>query len=121
MAIFGNKKGEKKASTAKPRTALAVKLPAGRAQEIILAPWFSEKALIGTDKGVYAFSITREATKPQIAAAIKTLYNVAPRKITIANLPGKRVSMRSARGKATRARRRKAYVFLKQGDTIQFA
>lgn len=121
MAIFGTSKKEKKASTKVVRNARAVKLPKGRANELILTPWFSEKALIGTDKGVYVFAISREATKPQVAAAIKELYNVAPRKITVANLPGKRVSMRSGRGKATRARRRKAYVYLKAGDTIQFA
>lgn len=123
MAIFGNsKKGEKKVNpNARVRSARVVKLPAGRANEVILAPWFSEKALIITEKGVYTFAIPREATKPQVAAAIKEIYKVTPKKVRIVNLPGARVSMRSRQGTATRARRRKAYVYLKAGETIQFA
>jgi large subunit ribosomal protein L23 len=123
MAIFGTNKKETKPKRSSTSTAQAraVKLPAGKASAIILAPWFSEKALIATDKGVYAFAIPVSATKPQVAAAIKELYKVHPRKIAIVNLPGKRVSMRSRQGKATRARRRKAYVYLKPGETIQFA
>lgn len=123
MAIFGNTKETKakKAATARVRSARAAKLPAGRANQVISHPWFSEKALIATDKGVYTFAIPREATKPHVAAAIKELYKVTPKKIRIVNLPGARVSMRSRQGTAIRARRRKAYVYLKKGDTIQFA
>ena len=117
MAIFGNKKSaavkkEKRVSHA--RTGHI----AGRAHDIIKAPWFSEKALLGTDKGVYVFAVPTDATKPMIAAAIKEIYKVAPRKVRIVNLPGARVSMRRRQGTATRARRRKAYVYLNAGDTI---
>jgi large subunit ribosomal protein L23 len=124
MAIFGSNKKEgkaKKATKSRVRSARVAKLPAGRANQVILAPWFSEKALIATDKGVYTFAIPREATKPHVASAIKELYKVTPMKIRIVNLPGARVSMRSRQGTATRARRRKAYVYLKPGETIQFA
>jgi ribosomal protein L23 len=124
MAIFGSnkKEGAKKTSNkSRVRSARAAKLPAGRADEIILAPWFSEKALLNTEKGIYAFSIPRTATKSHVAAAIKEMYKVTPRKIAIVNLPGRRVSMRSRQGHATQARRRKAYVYLKTGETIQFA
>jgi ribosomal protein L23 len=123
MAIFGNNKETKakKTSNKKVTSARAAKLPKGRADEVILHPWFSEKALIGTDKGVYAFAIGRTTTKAHVAAAIKEIYKVSPRKINIVNLPGRRVSMRSRQGHAVQARRRKAYVFLKPGETIQFA
>ncbi|MGH7174920.1 MAG: uL23 family ribosomal protein [Minisyncoccia bacterium] len=120
MAIFGNNKKESKKER-KPRIAKAAKLARGRAHEIARHPWFTEKALIGTDKGVYVFAVARDATKPQVAAAIKELYGVAPRKINIANLPGKRVSKRTRPGKAVRAARRKAYVYLNAGDKIEFA
>ncbi len=87
----------------------------------IRAPWFSEKAILYTEKGVYTFSVPKGVNKFEIARAIKELYKVTPRKIRIVNLPGARVSMRSRRGLAVRAARRKAYVSLKKGDTIQFA
>jgi ribosomal protein L23 len=123
MAIFGNKKESKKKETAKKpvHTAVAHKRAAGIAHEIIRAPWFSEKALLGTEKGVYVFAIPQSATSADVAGAIKELYKVSPRKVNIVNLPGARVSQRKRAGHATRARRRKAYVYLNAGDSIQLA
>jgi len=121
MALFGNKKAEKKDGVAKKRTAHATVLKAGIAHDIIRAPWFSEKALIGTEKGVYAFAVRPDATKFEIAGAIKEIYNVAPRAVRIVNLPGKQKAMRTRRGMGTRAARTKAYVYLNAGDTIQLA
>ncbi|MBI3571916.1 50S ribosomal protein L23 [Candidatus Kaiserbacteria bacterium] len=123
MALFGSKRKEvnkEKRSASRVAHARAAKLAPGTAHEIIKAPWFSEKALLGTDKGVYVFAVPREATKVLIAGAIKEIYKIAPRKIRIVNLPGARVSARRA-GSAIRARRRKAYVYLNAGDTIQLA
>ena len=122
MALFGTtKKKEGVKHAAKKGAARAAKLPAGKAQEVIRAPWFSEKAILATEKGVYVFAIPASATKADVAGAIKELYNVSPRQIRIANLPGRRVSKRSHAGKAVQARRRKAYVYLAEGETIQFA
>ena len=125
MALFGTKKKasskqEQKAGAQKHRARTAP-VKDGIAHEIIRAPWFSEKSLIATDKGVYAFAVPARATKAQIASAIKEIYKVAPRKIRIVNLPGKPKAMRTKRGVGYRASRRKAYVYLNAGDTIQFA
>ena len=130
MALFGDNKKketkEKKAKVAHAHHARATKLsdglPAqvGTAHDVIRAPWFSEKALIMTDKGVYAFSVPVRATKADIAGAIKEIYKVEPCKIRIVNMPGKKKAMRTKRGFGTRAVRRKAYVYLNAGDTIQF-
>jgi len=123
MAIFDNKKKDKK-NPASPRLrrARATKLLAeGIAHEVIRAPWFSEKALIVTEKGVYTFAVPTRVTKADIAGAIKEIYNVAPRAIRIVNMPAKRKMMRNKRGIGTRAARRKAYVYLNTGDSIQFA
>lgn len=121
MAIFGNTKKEKKDKVAVKRTAHSTKTLKGGAHDIIRAPWFSEKALIATEKGVYAFAVRPDATKPEIAGAISEIYNVSPRAIRIVNMPGKKKAMRTRRGMGTRAARTKAYVYLNQGDTIQFA
>jgi len=122
MAIFGNKTKEKKEKAAAVKHhAHATKSLNGAAHDIIRAPWFSEKALIGTEKGVYAFEVSPRSTKPEIAGAIKEIYNVAPKAIRIVNLPAKSKAMRTRRGIGTRAARTKAYVYLNAGDTIQFA
>jgi len=124
MALFSTTKKEKKVkkdAVVVRRRARTAPSAEGIAHEIIRAPWFSEKALIATEKGVYAFSVSTRATKAAIAGAIKEIYNVEPRKIRIVNLPAKRKMMRTKRGIGTRAARRKAYVYLNAGDTIQFA
>ena len=121
MAIFGDKKKEKKEKVAVKRHAHATVSLHGAAHDIIRAPWFSEKSLIATERGVYAFEVPPRATKPEIAGAIKEIYNVTPKAIRIVNLPGKSKAMRTRRGMGTRAARTKAYVYLNAGDTIQFA
>ena len=124
MALFGDKKSEKKEKKAKvvqKHRARTAPSTGGIAHEIIRAPWFSEKALIVTEKGVYTFDVSTRATKAAIAGAIKEIYNVEPRMVRIVNLPAKRKAMRTKRGVGTRAARRKAYVYLNAGDSIQFA
>lgn len=101
--------------------ARAAKLSDGVAHDIIRAPWFSEKALIATEKGVYAFEVPMDATKAEIAGAVKELYNVEPRKVRVVNVKGKTKALRTKRGTGTRSARRKAYVYLNAGDSIQFA
>ena len=125
MALFGKIKTSRQSSRQEEKGkrihhAHARKSSEGVAHEIIRAPWFSEKALIMTEKGVYAFMVPSRATKAEIAGAIKEIYKVEPCKIRIVNLPGKKKAMRAKRGVGTRAARHKAYVCLNKGDTIQF-
>ncbi len=120
MALFGDTK--KKEASAKRHTgrARAAKPAHGTAHDVIRAPWFSEKALLATERGVYAFVVSARATKADIAGAVKEIYGVAPRKIRIVNLPGKAKALRSGRGAGRRSARCKAYVYLAAGDSIQF-
>jgi ribosomal protein L23 len=121
MAIFGKKEKKGKKENAVIRHARGAKLAEGVAHNVLRAPWFSEKALIATEKGVYAFAIPTDATKAHVASAIKEVYGVEPKAVRILNLPAKRKNMRTRRGVGVRSARRKAYVYLNKGDTIQFA
>ncbi len=122
MALFGNKKKEqKKEASARIVHARSRTHAHGAAHEIVRSPWFSEKALIITEQGVYTFAVPASATKADIAGAIKEVYKVSPRKIRIVNLPGKPKALRTRRGEGRRAKRRKAYVYLNKGETIQFS
>jgi large subunit ribosomal protein L23 len=119
MAIFGSRKGGKKEGGArKRREARAAKLAPGMAHEVIRAPWLSEKALIGTERGVFVFEVSSRATSAEIAGAIKEIYNVAPRAVRLVNVKGKTKALRTRRGIGQRAARRKAYVYVNAGDTI---
>lgn len=93
----------------------------GKIAHVLKRPWLSEKALLGTENGCYVFEVTREATKHDVVAAIEKFYKVSPRQVRMVHLPAKKISLRTRRGVGVRARRHKAYVYLKKGDTIQFA
>ena len=93
----------------------------GRIANVLKNPWFSEKALIGTENGVYVFEVPPAVTKHDVMNAIEKIYKVTPVKVNMVNLPAKKVSMRTKRGVGTRARRHKAYVYLKKGESITFA
>ncbi len=123
MALFGNKKktAKKDSAPAVSRKAKEVKDTAGRLEGALTAPWLSEKALIGTERGVYVFAVPASATKTQIAGAIEKIYKVVPRKVNIVNLPRKAKALRTRRGVGYRAQRTKAYVYLAKGETITFA
>jgi large subunit ribosomal protein L23 len=123
MALFPRNPKTKTTKKANPSKVAPAKnvVDDGRHHTILRAPWLSEKALIGTENGVYVFEVPTEATKYQIAAAIEHIYNVKPRQIRVVNLPAKKKALRTRRGFGVRAARHKAYVYLQKGDTIQFA
>lgn len=118
MALFSKtKKTAAKSAAPKTEAATSSKDLSG----VLKQPWFSEKALIGTEKGIYVFAVPADATKTEVAAAILHVYNVKPRKVRMVNLPGKKKALRMRRGEGTRARRHKAYVYLKKGETLAIA
>ncbi len=122
MALFSSssKKTTKKAAPVKARGVLAH--DDARLANVLKRPWFSEKALIGTEKNVYTFEVVPSATSTDIANAIEKAYGVVPAQVRLVNLPAKKVALRGGqRGVGTRSRRHKAYVTLKKGDTISFA
>lgn len=123
MALFTDtkKKAPTKEKKAKVRKASSERaLADSKLENVLVHPWMSEKALIGTERGVYVFAVPPEATKQEVARAIERIYKVVPKKVNIANLPGKMKPLRARRGRGQRAARHKAYVYLAKGETIQF-
>ena len=88
---------------------------------VLVRPRITEKAANLTASNVYTFDVVKTATKTQVAQAVKALYKVTPVKVNIVNVKGKRVAMRRKRGYGKTASSRKAYVYLKKGEEIQFA
>ena len=86
---------------------------------IIKRAILSEKAYAQMAKGIYAFKVDRQATKKEIASAIKKQFSVEVRKINI-------ISQSPTKRKITGTRRevevlggKKAIVYLKAGDKIE--
>jgi large subunit ribosomal protein L23 len=86
---------------------------------IIVKPHITEKAGVLAENGnIYTFVVSKASTKTTIAAAIKELYKVTPIKVAITTKPAKQVITRGKAG--VRAGMKKAYVYLKKGDKIEF-
>lgn len=111
MAIFGTKKAEKKSEKGAPASA----------KNVIQRPRLTEKAANLSSSNVYTFDVVQGASKHDVVRAIESLYKVSPVKVNVVNTKGKQVALRTRRGKGTKNNARKAYVYLKQGDTIDFA
>ena len=86
---------------------------------IIKKPRITEKSGIQAEAlGVYTFEVTDKANKKNITKAVKELYKVTPVKVNITNLPAKKVFSRGKVGR--RSGVKKAVVYLKKGDKIEF-
>ncbi len=86
---------------------------------IIISPRITEKGAYLSSVGAYVFNVGRDANKIEIADAIRTLYKVTPQKVNIVNVPRKRVATRGTNRKGKTTGAKKAYVYLKKGETIE--
>ncbi len=86
---------------------------------IVLRPRITEK---GTDlshtSNAYAFDVARTATKASVRKAIKEIYKVDAVKVAIVPVRAKAVFVRGKKGSTSSGK--KAYVYLKEGDKIEF-
>ncbi len=125
MAIFGSKKENLKEEPQKTAGKVNVDgaklikktLSRFKTDEVLRSPRVTEKAALQNQDNVYVFEVDTKATKRDIDFAVRTIYNVQPRKIRTALIPSKEVKRRKGR-KGRTARGKKAYVYLKKGDSI---
>ncbi len=87
-------------------------------QNILKHPRITEKAAILAEKNVYTFEVDPHAGKIEIARAVKQVYNVEVVRVNIIKLPAKKVTIRGKRG--VKSAVKKALVYLKEGDKIEF-
>lgn len=85
---------------------------------VIKNPRITEKAAYASDNNVYTFDVATRTTKIEVAKAVKDIYNVEPVKVNIVAIPKKKVYRRD--GVGVKRGGKKAYVFLKKGDKIEF-
>jgi len=99
-----NKKGEKDSKV--------------KTHPLIKGPRITEKAAMFADKGMYTFNVMPSANKIEIKKAMKLLYNVNPVKVAIIQVAEKNVFIRGKKG--VKQGGKKAVVYLKKGDKIEF-
>ena len=131
MAIFGigkksakkEKKTEEKSApvsvSTESKNSTSMRMPL-HAADVLLRPRITEKAANLTSFNVYTFDVRVDAGKRDIANSVRELYKVNPVKVRVVNTPAKRVALRRRRGFGMTTASRKAYVYLKKGEQIQF-
>jgi len=114
-----------KAAAKKPavKKADAVKRPAhseGRLAQVLIAPIISEKATMAAEKhNQVLFKVMRDATKPEIKAAVELMFKVTVDSVQTVQHKGK--TKRFAKGVGRRDHVKKAYVCLAAGQELNFS
>ena len=86
--------------------------------QIIKNPRVTEKGTNALENNVYTFDTTKLATKAEIKKAVFALYKVHLVKVNVLAIPRKKVMLRGRAG--VKGGGRKAFVYLKKGDKIEF-
>lgn len=88
-----------------------------RLLQILRKPLVSEKTTrIQESANQYSFEVESTATKDQVKSAVEELFKVTVTAVNVVNIKGKTKAFRGRNG--TRGSRRKAYVSLAAGQTI---
>lgn len=82
----------------------------------ILSPVITEKATLGSEHNQVTFRVARDATKPEIKAAVEGLFNVKVKAVNTLNQKGKIKRFRGIKGR--RPDTKKAMVTLEEGQVI---
>ena len=90
-----------------------------RHYDTIVAPVITEKATIASENNQFVFRVARNATKPQIKAAIEKLFEVKVTAVNTLLRKGKTKVFRGVRGRQQDTK--KAIVTLADGHRIDVA
>jgi large subunit ribosomal protein L23 len=85
---------------------------------IIKNPRITEKASYAIEHNVYTFDVADSANKTEIRKAIFDLYKVKPVRVNVLSIAKKNIVMKGKRG--IKSGGKKALVYLKEGDKIEF-
>ena len=123
-AVVEKKPAAKKAAVKKP---VAKKVDAkrsahaeGRLTQILIAPIVSEKATMAAEKhNQVLFKVMRDATKPEIKAAVELMFKVTVESVQTVQHKGK--TKRFGKSIGRRDHVKKAYVSLAAGQELNFS
>ena len=123
MAFFNKKKIEKKEAVVETKASTAQNIShaavsANGLAHVLSHARITEKATMLQSGGVYSFDVAERATKNDVALAIKALYGVTPRKIAVVRITKKSVRNARTGRSGVKGGGKKAYVYLKKGETI---
>lgn len=85
--------------------------------DLVLKPIVTEKATLQMEDNKYVFDVLPKATKPEIKAAIESLFDVTVTSVNTLKLPRKK--RRVGRFIGYKAQYKRAIVTLQEGDSIE--
>ena len=92
----------------------------GRLAQVLIAPIVSEKATMAAEKhNQVLFKVMRDATKPEIKAAVELMFKVTVDSVQTLQHKGK--TKRFGKGSGRRDHVKKAYVCLAAGQELNFS
>ncbi len=92
----------------------------GRLAQVLVGPIISEKAtMVAEKRNQVLFKVLRNATKPEIKAAVELMFKVDVTGVQTVNQKGK--TKRFGRTTGRRDHIKKAYVSLKEGQELNFS
>jgi large subunit ribosomal protein L23 len=94
-----------------------VRKSAGELADLIIRPIVTEKATYMMEENKYVFEVIKTANKPEIRAAVESLFEVKVVKVNTMNLPRKKRRVGQFIGYKTQYK--KAIVTLAEGDSLQ--
>jgi large subunit ribosomal protein L23 len=98
----------------------AIKFSADRLSKVLVSPIVSEKATSAAEKhNQVLFKVLRDATKPEIKAAVELLFKVDVESVSTVVQKGK--VKRFGKSIGRRDHVKKAYVSLKAGQELNFS
>jgi large subunit ribosomal protein L23 len=86
--------------------------------DVLLRPVITEESQQLMELNQYVFEVARDANKPQIKAAVETIFDVTVLKVNTMVMPAKR-GMRGRNEYWRKNEWKKAIVTLTEGDTIE--
>ena len=97
-----------------------LKFAEGRLAQVLIAPIVSEKATSVAEKhNQVLFKVLRDATKPEIKAAVELMFKVEVKSVSTVTQKGK--VKRFGKSIGRRDHVKKAYVCLKPGQELNFS
>lgn len=129
MALFGKTKEEKVEKTEKKvvvkkdvKSKATISTPKDVSWVIKKSRITEKAAILSETVNAYVFDVDPRATKIDVKQAINEIYKVTPVKINIAAVPRKLASRRRSQSskKGYSGGGKKAFVYLKKGERIEF-
>jgi large subunit ribosomal protein L23 len=86
-------------------------------RKVLVRPRITEKGAIVADHNAYVFDVSTGTNKKEILSEVQRLYKVRPVKVNVTQVPSKTRLVRGKWGRKSGGK--KAYIYLKAGDSIQ--